>query len=53
MLTRIYKTLAAWFTNSDYQSGLESFIASKNPQSTVEIEYLERVYSTRRAGGML
>jgi hypothetical protein len=53
MLERIYKSLVTWFANSDYQSGLESFIASRNPQNTAEIEYLERLYSTRRAGGML
>lgn len=53
MLKRIYKSLVAWFANSDYQSGLESFIASKNPQNTADIEQLERVYAARRAGGMV
>lgn len=53
MLERIYRALAAVFVNSDYQSGLESFIASRNPQTTADVEYLERLYSLKRAGGML
>lgn len=53
MLKRIYKSLVTWFSNSDYQSGLESFIANQNPKNIADVEHLERVYSARRAGGMI
>lgn len=52
MLERIYKSLVAWFTDSDYQSGLESFIASRNPQNAADIDRLERIYAARQPGGM-
>lgn len=53
MLERIYKWLETRFLNPTYQSGLESFIAAQSPKNSGDIERLERLYSSRRAGGML
>lgn len=44
MLTTLLERLAEMFPNSDYQSRMERYIASKNPQSAADIEHLQRQY---------
>lgn len=53
MLHRIYKLFTAWCSNSEYQSELESFVVSKSPKTIADVEHFERLYSSRRAGGMI
>jgi len=44
MLTTLLERLAEMFPGSDYQSRMERYIASKNPQSAADIEHLQRQY---------
>lgn len=47
IMTQIIELIKSWFTPTTYQSELEQFIVSHNPQNTAHIEALEREYSYR------
>jgi Holliday junction resolvasome RuvABC endonuclease subunit len=48
MLKTVEKLLSKVFTQkSAYQSDLEQFIVSKNPQSAAEVEHWTRIYDRR------
>lgn len=53
MLSKIAKFLATIINtkNSMYQSELEMYLASKNPKSSAEVEYLISSYNRRRQYG--
>ena len=56
MSEKIYKMLerlAEMFPKQDYQSRLERYIASRRPQSTGDVEFYEREFNQRQAGGFL
>jgi hypothetical protein len=42
--------LVDMFPEQDYQSRLEVYISSKNPQSTSDIEHLERQFHSQQGG---
>ena len=44
MLRTLLERLAEMFPESDYQSRMERYIASKNPQTPGDIEHLQRQY---------
>jgi len=44
MLTTLLERLAEMFPESDYQSRMERYIASKNPQNAADLEHLQRQY---------
>ena len=44
MLRDLLERLAEMFPDSDYQSRMERYIASKNPQSAGDVEHLQRQY---------
>ena len=44
MLVTLLQRLARMFHNNDYQSRLEQYITSRNPQSTADVEHWERQY---------
>ena len=44
MLRDLLERLAEMFPESDYQSRMERYISSKNPQSAADIEHLQRQY---------
>ena len=50
---KIVERLAEMFPKQDYQSRLERYIASHRPQSTGDIELLERQYNQRHTRGLL
>ncbi len=53
---KMFTTLIAWLTRlseSNYQSQLERYIASRAPSSVAEVEHLERQYSKINRGGLL
>lgn len=56
MSEKIYKMLerlAEMFPKQDYQSRLECYIASRRPQSAGDVEFYEREFNRRQAGGFL
>ena len=56
MSDKIYKMierLAEMFPKQDYQSRLENYIASRRPQSAGDVEFFERQFNQREAGGFL
>lgn len=50
---KIIERLAEMFPKQDYQSRLERYIASHRPQSTGDIELLEREYHRRHIRAFL
>ena len=44
MLRDLLERLAEMFPDSDYQSRMERYIASKHPQSAGDVEHLQRQY---------
>jgi hypothetical protein len=44
MLRTLLERLAEMFPESDYQSRMERYIASKNPQNAADLEHLQRQY---------
>lgn len=44
MLAPLLERLAEMFPKSDYQSRLEQYIASRQPQNAADVEMLERQY---------
>jgi hypothetical protein len=56
MSEKIYKIierLAEMFPKQDYQSRLENYIVSRRPQSAGDVEFFERQFNQREAGGFL
>lgn len=50
---KIIERLAEMFPKQDYQSRLERYIASRRPTSAGDVEFYEREFYQRQAGGML
>ena len=50
---KIIERLAEMFPKQDYQSRLDRYIASHRPQSTGDVELLERQYNQRHTRGLL
>ena len=46
LLERILERLAEMFPKQDYQSRLEQYINSKNPNNAAEVDYWQRQYDT-------
>lgn len=44
LMTKLLERLAEMFPKQDYQSRLEAFIASRNPQSPGDVEHWEREF---------
>ena len=53
MLSNLLKRLAEMFPGSDYQSRLEQYIASRNPQSAADVEHWERQYFQDQQQGIV
>jgi hypothetical protein len=53
MLANLLQRLAQMFPGNDYQSRLEQYIASRQPQNTADVEMLERQYYQDRQRGIL
>lgn len=45
------KKLLNWLSEPKYQDSLDSFVASKNPSTTVEVEYWIRYYDQHISKG--
>jgi len=53
MLENLLKRLAELFPGSNYQSKLEQYIATRQPQNTADVEMLERQYYQDRQRGIV
>jgi hypothetical protein len=53
MLANLLERLARMFSGSDYQSRLEQYIATRQPQNTADVEMLERQYYQDRQRGLV
>ena len=53
MLANLLERLAEMFPGSDYQSRLEQYIASRNPQSAADVEHWERQYFQDQQRGIV
>ena len=53
MLANLLQRLARMFPDSDYQSRLEQYIASRHPQSTADVEHWERQYFQDQQKGLV
>jgi len=53
MLANLLERLARMFPGSDYQSRLEQYIATRQPQNTADVEMLERQYYQDRQRGIV
>jgi hypothetical protein len=53
MLETLLERLAEMFPNSDYQSRLDRYIASKNPQNAADVEHWERQYFQDQQRGLI
>ena len=53
MLANLLQRLAQMFPGNDYQSRLEQYIASRQPQNTADVEMLERQYYQDRQRGIV
>ena len=49
---KLWERLAEMFPKQDYQSRLERFIVSHNPQSASEVEYWQKQFETREFNGL-
>lgn len=52
MLEKIKHLLKDIFVNDSYGQDLESYIVSKNPQSTADVEYYTKEYDKRMLSGI-
>jgi hypothetical protein len=52
-IQKMIERLAEMFPKQDYQSRLERYIASRRPTSAGDVEFYEREFYQRQAGGML
>jgi hypothetical protein len=53
MFIQIVERLAEMFPDSDYQSRLEHYIVSHNPQNAAEVEHWERKYLQNQHRGFV
>ena len=53
MLEKLLERLFQMFPSSDYQSRLDRYIASRNPQSTADVEHWERRYFEDQQRGLV
>ena len=53
MLEQLLERLAEMFPTSDYQSRLEQYIASRNPQNAADVEHWERQYFKDQERGLV
>jgi hypothetical protein len=53
MLEKLLQRLARVFPGSDYQSRLDRYIASRNPQCTADVEHWERQYFQDQQRGLV
>jgi hypothetical protein len=53
MLEKLLKRLGEMFPGNDYQSRLEQYIATRQPQNTADVEMLERRYLQDRQRGIV
>jgi hypothetical protein len=53
MLANLLERLAELFPGSKYQSSLEQYIATRQPQNTADVEMLERQYYQDRQRGIV
>jgi hypothetical protein len=53
MLENLLKRLAGLFPGSDYQSSLEQYIDTRQPQNAADVEMLERQYFQDRQRGIV
>jgi len=53
MLANLLKRLGELFPGSDYQSRLEHYIATRQPQNTADVEMLERQYYQDQQRGIV
>jgi hypothetical protein len=53
MLENILKRLAQMFPGSKYQSSLEQYIDTRQPQNAADVEMLERQYFQDRQRGIV
>jgi hypothetical protein len=53
MLEKLLERLAEMFPDSDYQSRLDRYIASRNPQCTADVEHWERQYFQDQQRGLV
>jgi hypothetical protein len=53
MLEKLLQRLAEMFPGSDYQSRLDHYIASRNPQSAADVEHWERQYFQDQQRGLV
>ena len=53
MLETLLERLAELFPDSDYQSRLERYIASRNPQTAADVEHWERQYFQDQRRGII
>ena len=53
MLEKLLERLAEMFPDSDYQSRLERYIASRNPQNAADVEHWERQYFQDQQRGLV
>lgn len=53
LMTKLLERLTEMFTHQDYQSRLEQYVASRKPQSVVDVEIFEREFMTLQSRGLL
>ena len=53
MLANLLQRLAQMFPGSDYQSRLEQYIATRQPQNTADVEIMERQYYQDQQRGIV
>ena len=53
MLANLLQRLAQMFPGNDYQSRLEQYIATRQPQNTADVEIMERQYYQDQQRGIV
>jgi len=53
MLANLLKRLAEMFPGNNYQSSLEQYIDTRQPQNAADVEMLERQYFQDRQRGIV
>jgi hypothetical protein len=51
-LSNLLERLAEMFPKQDYQSRLERYISARQPQSTSEVEYLQKQFESQEVKGL-
>lgn len=52
-IEQVLERLSEMFPDQSYQSKLERYIASRNPQNVTDVEHYEREYSSQQHRGLL